>query len=334
MSLRLWQGLGDLINLATRVALRAVGALDRRLTIALFHRVLPRPDPLLVDEPDIRRFAEQMRWLASTFRVLPLPEALQRLYEGCLPSGALAISFDDGYQDNVLNALPILRELGLPATFFVTTGFIEGGMMWNDRVLEAVRHWPHARVNLTDLGLGNFDLGVGRATVMDQLLGALKYRPYQERDALSAALLERSGAPPIRKMLNEQEIRRLRAAGMSIGGHTENHPILHGLDRGDAEREIVENKRRLEAVLGEALDIFAYPNGKPFRDFDAREIEVLRASGYRYAMTTAVGAANAATPPYQIPRFTPWDLQRHKYLARMLVNYFRAPTRVPEAPVA
>ena len=327
-------GVDPLIAFATKLALAAAGALERRLSVVLFHRVVTQPDPLLIYEPDPRRFAEQLAWLQASFHILPLPEALERLYNGTLPAGALAISFDDGYRDNILNALPVLQHYDLPATFFVTSGYLNGGMMWNDRVVEALRYWPTSALDLTRHGLGVHHLGSGRALVMEQLLQAMKYRAYPERDAIADELYTRSGAPPMRMMMDAQEIRRLRAAGMTIGGHTANHPILHAMSRAGAEREIAENKTTLEAILGEQLELFAYPNGKPFRDFDGREIEILRDSGYRYALTTSDGTADRHTPAFQIPRFTPWDLRRERYLARMLLNYFRRPQRVPESAAA
>lgn len=323
-----------MIAFATKLALAAAGALERRLSVVLFHRVVTQPDALLMHEPDTRRFAEQLAWLQASFNILPLPDALERLYSGRLPAGALAISFDDGYRDNVFNALPVLKHYGLPATFFVTSGYLDGGMMWNDRVVEAVRHWPTSQIDLDNHALGVHALASGRAQVMELLLQALKYRAYPERDAIADELHVRSGAPPMRMMMDAHDIRCLRAAGMTIGGHTANHPILHAMSRAGAEREIVENKTALEAILGEQIEIFAYPNGKPFRDFDGREIEILRHSGYRYALTTSDGTADRHTSAFQIPRFTPWDLRCERYLARMLLNYFRRPQRVPESAAA
>ena len=323
-----------MIAFGTKLVLAAAGAVERRLSVVLFHRVVNEPDALLVDEPDVRRFAERLAWLKDSFKILSLPDALERLYSGRLPAGALAISFDDGYRDNVLNALPVLEHYGLPATFFVTSAYLEGGMMWNDRVVEAVRFWPTAQIELGSHDLGVHALASGRAQVVDQLLRALKYRAYPERDAIAQELYTRSGAPVMRMMMDAQEIRRLRDAGMTIGGHTANHPILHAMSRAGAQREIVENKTALEAILGTQIEIFAYPNGKPFRDFDGREIEILRQSGYRYALTTSDGTAHRHTPAFQIPRFTPWDLRRERYLARMLLNYFRQAQRVPESATA
>ena len=105
-----------------------------------------------------------MRWIRSWFNVLPLALAVERLRQGDLPARALAITFDDGYADNAEVAAPILERLGLPATFFVTTGFLQGGCMWNDRVIEALRNCAADELDLSELGLGTLDLQPRRST--------------------------------------------------------------------------------------------------------------------------------------------------------------------------
>jgi peptidoglycan/xylan/chitin deacetylase (PgdA/CDA1 family) len=115
------------------------GADRARLSILIFHRVLPKADPLFPDEVDAERFDHICAWVRQWFNVLPLPDAARRLREGSLPPRALAITFDDGYADNFDVALPILQRHGLVASFFVATGFIDGGRMWNDTLIESVR---------------------------------------------------------------------------------------------------------------------------------------------------------------------------------------------------
>lgn len=97
-----------------------------RLSILIFHRVLPAPDPLFPGEPDAQRFDEICRWLAKWFRVLDLNDALAGLRRGDLPARAAAITFDDGYADNSDVAVPILQRHGLTATFFIATGYVDG----------------------------------------------------------------------------------------------------------------------------------------------------------------------------------------------------------------
>ena len=115
------------------------GGPQARWSILIFHRVLSQPDPLFPGEQDARRFNETLSWVERWFRVLPLDEAVSGLRNGTLPARAAAITFDDGYADNATNALPILQRHKMAATFFIATSFMDGGRMWNDSIIEAVR---------------------------------------------------------------------------------------------------------------------------------------------------------------------------------------------------
>src|SRR5206468_3278604 len=132
-----------------------------RLTVLIFHRVLPEFDPLMPDVHDAHQFDAVCRSLRRWFHVMPLDLAARRLAERSLPARSLAITFDDGYADNLEVALPILLRHGLTATFFVSTGFLDGGRMWNDTVIEAVRRTAHQELDLRDIAgtrLDNYSL--------------------------------------------------------------------------------------------------------------------------------------------------------------------------------
>jgi hypothetical protein len=142
-------------------ALSPAGARGR-LSILILHRVLPAVDPLFPDEVDAARFDRMCRWLTQWFNVLPLDEAVHRLSSGTLPARALSITFDDGYADNHEVALPILQKHRLPATFYIATGFLDGGRMWNDTVIESVRRSPLDRLPLDGTEVAS--LGACRCT--------------------------------------------------------------------------------------------------------------------------------------------------------------------------
>src|SRR5262249_37566047 len=149
-----------------------------RLSILIYHRVLAAPDPILRTQIDALTFERHMALLADQFNVLPLKEACARLARGALPARAACITFDDGYADNEQIALPILKPLGLTATFFVSTGYSEGGIMFNDAVIEAVRSAPAGIHDLSTIGLGTYrldDFG-SRRTAIDGLIAWIKYR--------------------------------------------------------------------------------------------------------------------------------------------------------------
>jgi peptidoglycan/xylan/chitin deacetylase (PgdA/CDA1 family) len=297
-----------------------------RLSVLIFHRVHAAPDPLFPGEPDATRFAALLDRLKRWCNVLPLPEAVRLLGAGRLPARSLCITFDDGYADNRTVALPALRAAGLTATFFVASGYLDGGRMWNDTVIESVRRARGATLDLSDLGLGihRVETLEARRAAIEALLQALKYRPRGEREALVAQIPDRARVvPPDDLMLTRQQVRELRDAGMTIGGHTVTHPILAGEPDDRARAEIADGKRALEAVLGERVALFAYPNGKPVDDYAARHVSMVREAGFDAAVTTAWGAACRATKPFEIPRFTPWDRSGWRFGIRLAQNLWR-----------
>lgn len=299
------------------------------LSIMIFHRVLPKPDPLFPEIPDAVRFEEMMRWVAAWFRVLPLSEAVERLESGALPARALSITFDDGYADNAEVAAPILHRHGLQATFFVTSGILDGGRMWNDTVIEAVRGCPHDAMDLGSSGLGRFALKEEgqRRTAIDAILAAIKRLPYEARAERVARIAEASGAMlPTGLMMRSGQLRDLIAFGMEIGAHTVTHPILRQLDDERALREIADGRDALERIVGAPISLFAYPNGVPGVDYDARHVAMVRRCGFRAAVSTAWGVSDRGTDRFQLARFTPWDRSRFRFGLRLAKNYLSKPT--------
>ncbi|MGB5834111.1 MAG: polysaccharide deacetylase family protein [Thiohalocapsa sp.] len=294
----------------------------KRLTVMIFHRILPAEDPFFPDDPDVRQFASIMSAVASKFSALSLVEALRRLEAGTLPPRAVCVTFDDGYADNLLLAAPILNRLNIPATVFVATGFLDGRIMWNDRVIEAVRRANGDLLDLTDLGLGIHKLGgvAERVLLVRELINKLKYTASDERERLTRELAVRH-APNLRSpMLTRFQVRQLRDEGIEIGGHTVTHPILAGTDAATAYREIADNKDDLEGLLEHRLRFFAYPNGCPGKDFYFEHAEMVRRIGYQAALTTRPGVSTRHTNRFWLPRFTPWDRSPLRFSLRLALN--------------
>ena len=128
------------------------------------------------DEPDAERFAKILATVAANFSPISLCVARQGLVEGGLPPRALCVTFDDGYADNLLVAAPILKRFGIPATVFVASGYLDGRVMWNDRVIESVRRAEGDAMDLTDLGYGRHPLGdaTERVSLINRLLMVLE----------------------------------------------------------------------------------------------------------------------------------------------------------------
>ena len=299
------------------------GGQRARLSILIFHRVLSHTDPLFPGEQDARRFSQVLSWVARWFQVLPLDEAVSRLGTGTLPRRAAAITFDDGYADNATQALPILRHHGMAATFFIATSFLDGGRMWNDSVIEAVRAFRGKVLDLREMGFGSYRLESydQRRSAIEALLGQIKYLGPRERQAAVAQVVDAVGAAlPDDLMMRSEQVLALRNAGMQIGAHTCSHPILEKIPDSQALSEIAGGKNALESLLGQTVNLFAYPNGTPDIDYAARHVAMVRQAGYIAAVTTAPGIAMQETDIYQLPRFTPWDRSRSRYGIRLLAN--------------
>jgi peptidoglycan/xylan/chitin deacetylase (PgdA/CDA1 family) len=297
-----------------------------RLTVLIFHRVQRVPDPLFPEAPDAQAFTEILERWGQWFSVVPLSEALDRLKRRALPPRALAITFDDGYADNFTIALPILERLRMPATFFVAAGYLDGGRMFNDTVVEAVRRFDGDTLELAHLGLGAHGTATlaARRRTIENLITRIKYLHPRERDEKVLAIAQAArSALPDDLMLSSTQLRMLHRAGMGVGGHTLNHPILSRLSGPEARAEIALGKERLEGLLGEPINLFAYPNGKPGNDFGSEHVQMVRDLGFRAAFSTAPGAARTGDDLHQLPRFTPWQQRPLRQLGQFCSNLRR-----------
>ena len=306
------------------------------LSILIYHRVLARPDPLFPGEVDARLYERQLRLLKRFYAPLPLAEAVQRLQDGSLPPRAACITFDDGYADNAQVALPLLQRHGLHATFFIATGYLDGGQMWNDMVIGAVRHAPGAVLDLRKLGLASLPIAslAQRQAAIATVLGQLKYLPFTERQQLAMQIRRQAGVaaePPA--MLSTAQLRQLHAAGMGLGAHTVSHPILSTLPARAARLDIANGKQQLETLIQAPVSLFAYPNGKAGRDYGAPHVEMVKSLGFTAAVATDWGVARpgAGLDLLQLPRFTPWDRGRLAFLWRMRQNRLQAHPARPDA---
>ncbi|HMO46572.1 MAG TPA: polysaccharide deacetylase family protein [Rubrivivax sp.] len=304
-----------------RAAGRVLGGRDRLSVIAL-HSIRKAPDPLFPAELDVAAFDRLVAHLAGNYSVMRLGDGFEALRSGRLPPRALVITFDDGYADNATLALPVLRRRGVAATFFVATGFLDGGLMWNDSVIECLRRSTRPSVDLSSFGLREARLGSmdDRRAAIDALLPVIKYQTLAVRREMLARLQALCGDPELPRtlMMTSTQVRELAAAGMEIGAHTVNHPILACEMLATVQAEVAESRRELQALTGQSVDVFAFPNGRPGKDYRREHVQVLRDQGFRCAVSTAHGIAAPGDDPLQLPRFTPWDRSFWRWSMRLL----------------
>ncbi|NOX75839.1 MAG: polysaccharide deacetylase family protein [Gammaproteobacteria bacterium] len=313
-----------------RALLRAASAVvsskgvSARLLILFYHRVHAHADPLRPCDVDADTFDWQMEVLARYFTPLALGNAMELLRQGKLPANAVCVTFDDGYADNLEVALPILQRRAVPATFFLTTGFFGHGCMWNDRVIESLRNVDTQKLSLLNLGLGEYEITSmdARLQMVNAVLRQLKHLPREERDNQVQRLenelnVDAAYAP----MMREDQVSVLVRAGMEVGAHTINHPILSKISLDEAREEIESGKQQLEALTGKEVTLFAYPNGVPGQDYEAEHVDLVKAAGFDAAFSTAWAAAQHTDDFFQMPRIAPWDNTRLRFYLRLVRSY-------------
>lgn len=297
-----------------------------KLQILIYHRVLDEADPMRPGEMDVHLFESQMRILRQHFNPLSLSDGLQKLKVGTLPKRAVAITFDDGYKDNLTHAWPILKRYNLKPTIFVATGFLNDGIMWNDAIIELIRLCQDV-LDLTKDKLGRMHVGTlsEKLTTARYLIQSLKYCHPDLRDEIIDKIKSSVNTPlPMNLMMTVEDIKQLASEGVEIGAHTVTHPILSKIPFETAETEIMESKLFLEGVIGERIKYFAYPNGNPGVDYHLSHRNFLKTAGFEAGFSTWWAAVNQHMDLYQLPRFTPWDTSPLKFRFRMLQYRFKA----------
>lgn len=293
-----------------------------RLTVLIYHRVHEQHDAFTGDDVDAATFDWQLELLARYFHVMPLAEAVSALFAGeRLPRGAVAITFDDGYRDNHDVALPLLRKHGLSATFFIATGFLDGGVMWNDIVIESLRRTQRDALELNDIGFGT--QATGSPEARDALARKIIHRVKHETPALRLELVEciaeHAGVvAPDHLMMRTDDVRAMFESGMEIGAHTVTHPILYKTDAAAAKREIEQSRSVLQGITGASVSGFAYPNGRPGDDYTQRDVDLVRELGFDYAMSTRWDVADRSSDRFALPRVNPWDATSLRWMLRVI----------------
>lgn len=276
------------------------------------HRVADRVqhDPDVISATPLQ-LERQARWVKGACLTLGGTRVADIVTgQSPLTEPAVAFTFDDAYEDNYAAGRMLMEQFGIAATFFVPTGFIETGAIppW-DRLGFAARH---AQVPVLDVpGLGGS--GPWRVDLRDYglaitaLMGIYGALPAEWRTEFVSACEYAAGASadarPASPFMTWDQIRSLRDMGHSIGAHTHTHPVLASLPAGEQAEEIARSKQILEEQMGAAVDLFAYPYGKPVRSFSTVTKQLVAASGFRAAFSFYGGWNRpGATDPYDIRR--------------------------------
>lgn len=281
--------------------------MSRRLLVLGWHNIEPTwAYPGTSPEAARRGFEKQVKLLRRWATVVSLRSALDDLAAGRpLPPRAVALTFDDGYLDNAEFAAPVLAAAGLPATFFLVPGFLDGSApAWWEELGWA---FAHCSADALQWDGQHYDVSthLARAATLDTVSVALKMLDAAARgDAVGELkqLLRPDGQPPRRLFMDWGEADRMVALGMDIGSHTCGHPILSREQPAVQAQELSGSRQRLENHFQRPVDVLAFPNGKA-QDYSTVTLDLVRDAGYSFAVTTRKALAEPAVAPEEVPRF-------------------------------
>jgi len=325
-----------------------------RALILLYHRVLDlaSPDPFLLSVTP-QHFAEHLEILCEHGHLMQLQQLAQMLRDGNLPRRAVAITFDDGYANNLYHAKPLLERYNIPATVFVTTGYVgETREFWWDELerlllqpgtlpetlaltfngspcqwqlgdsahYDEEKYWRHCGWDIRQDDPG---MRQGLYRTLYQLLRPLPdVKRQQVLDELRAWAGAEPVARPTHRALSPEEIIHLAKEGLvEIGAHTVTHPALAELPIAAQRSEIQGSKTRLQEILGCEVSSFAYPYGSQ-RHYTPETATIVQEAEFGSACSGSSGLVWRGVDRFQLPRVSVRDWDGAAFESR-LQEWFR-----------
>jgi peptidoglycan/xylan/chitin deacetylase (PgdA/CDA1 family) len=282
--------------------LRRVAPLPGNLGILTYHHIAENPpgypyDPAVADASPAQ-FRRQMELVAKYATPVTIADVVRALDGAALPKNPVMVTFDDGYKSCRDTALPILQAVGLPAVFFVATGFIsDRTLYWWERIALILSSTTRTTATIAypeprEISARDPDALSGLAAVVKDTHGLDLERFLAELAAAFAVdwdpAIERAHADQL--VMTWNDVRALAAAGMDVESHSRRHRVLQTLDAADLDDELAGSKRELEAQLGRAVQAIAYPVGRSIAKLEPIR-RAIAAAGYKVGFTNMTGAS-------------------------------------------
>jgi peptidoglycan/xylan/chitin deacetylase (PgdA/CDA1 family) len=282
------------------------------LRILAYHRVWDEPPETFAFDEELisansEEFHRQMSWIKRDFEVLSFADLHICAQENrSWPRRALIVTFDDGYADNYTHAFPILKELNLPATIFLSTGYLHAPrLFWWDLIAYCVKQTSLAKVKLPAISPQalSFESKRARRLTINKILLWIKSVPDDVKNAFLDDLptvLEVTLPSDIASatQLNWEQVREMAQNRIEFGGHSVTHPILSNIDSTQLEREIAGCKHDIETHLEREVLVFSYPNGQSSPTVH----DAVQRAGYRFSTAYHAGVAHPSLGNYGLPR--------------------------------
>lgn len=265
--------------------------------------------------------------LKKKFTLLSLPDLLNRINDGESCAGHCLLTFDDGWLDNYTDAFPLLYKYKVPATIFLTTGYIGTDCyFWPEEIMYYLGQIHDAqipKINLLLRLIAEITIKEKNDRFYDQAVEILKRWSPSDREELLKDLRKNCHFLPLeRQMMNWDEVKKMQASGLiTFGAHTANHVILDQVSLAEAEHEILQSRKDIKNHLGIFPEFFAYPNG----NYTLEIKEILKKHGFKAATTTNRGKVENDVDPFEIPRIGMHEdvsNTESMFLARMNYKWF------------
>ncbi len=257
-----------------------------RPQVIMYHRITDAPYTSGLSPIE---FEKQINYLRNHFRVVPIETLLQELKTDSLQPYTIAITFDDGHRDFYEYAWPILKKYNLPASLYVTTGFVNGDVwLWPDRLKFVMINSSNKQISIDPLGHLSFE--PQKFALSWNLLGDYCLTLTSElREAFINKLALIAGcdvpAQPTAPFfpVTWDQLKEMVADGLDVGSHTVTHPILSGLDYKTITQELVSSAQIINRELGYKVHGICYPNGR-LSDINDEVIQCAEQCGYSYGL--------------------------------------------------
>ena len=310
------------IRSTLRSVIRRIWPPVPRPLILVYHRIADEPIDNWGLAVSPANFEEQLHVLRRTRRPFSLEDFVRNLVAGTLPSDAVALTFDDGYADNLVAGKPRLAAADVPATVFLATGYLDHPReFWWDELARLIllgNSPQNIQFNVCGESM-HIDLGLESPVCDDGTIDAASLKRRQlaltpiwrairdlEDDKRELIMAELRSIFAVRghhaaqaRAMTREEVRALVTDGLvTIGAHTVTHPVLSRLEAATCHREITDSKLACEALIGAPVAGFAYPYG----DFDAKTRRTIMAAGFAFACSTQHAPATAESDVFALPR--------------------------------
>lgn len=270
--------------------------------ILMYHRLTPENGTSI----SVDNFEQHLIFLKNNCEVVPLAEAISGVNHETRGKLKVAITFDDGYDDFYNLAWPLLKKHNVPATLFITTGFIDKAVwLWPDKIDYILKNATSFSAELEGFG----DLTFTQETVLKawhQLGDYCLVKPWEERDKLINQLANELGVTlpllPTKgyQALTWSQIKEMANEGLNIESHTVTHPILSTLNPDELKQELSVSKQVIEENLNKPVHVICYPNGFA-RDISTLVEDHAKSCGYQYGVMACFDN-QVKNNPYRIGR--------------------------------